>query len=459
MARMTSDRPWHELDAHDWRERIATGSATAVDGVRASLQRIDDLDDSLNAFSVVLADEALAAARTLDALPEDEHGPLHGVPIAIKEENDVAGCVTTFGTSANRTPASADSHVVALLRKAGAIIIGKTRMPEFGAWPFTESASGGITRNPVDPSRTPGGSSGGTAAAVASGMVPAGIGGDGGGSIRIPSDRCGLFGLKPQRGRVSPAPYPHLWWALGTIGPLTKTVRDSALIYDVISGSTPTDLFTTEPIGSLVGSLERGPRLRIGWSIASGTPGLHSHPDNVAAVHRISELLRSAGHTVVEYHPKHSDPTAAFVPQFFAGIRSEAQAVEDYSALEQRTRSVYRLGSWVTTAVRESAIRRGERIAGQADRMFDDVDVLLTPTVADRPRPAGVLSGAGPVRALISSRPSIAYTAVWNVTGHPAATVPAGLGTDGLPVSVQIVGPRNGEPRLISLAAEVEASV
>lgn len=459
--RMTSDRrDWHELDVHDWRERIVSGDATVENGVRASLQRIDELDRELNAFSAVFREAALARARALDALDPDERGPLHGVPIGIKEEIDVAGCVTTFGTSANRAPASTDAAVVRRLREAGAIIIGTTRMPEFGMWPFTESSSYGITRNPIDPAYTPGGSSGGTAVATASGMVPAAIGSDSGGSIRIPAARCGLVGLKPQRGRVSPAPYPHLWWALGTIGPLTRTIRDCALLYDVIAGSAPSDLFTTEPIRPLVAALDDRRRLRIGRSTAAtGTPRLHPHPEHVAAVDRVADLLGRAGHCVVEHRPKHSDPTTAFLPQFFAGIRSEADAVEDFAALEQRTRTMYRMGSWVTDRVRDKAITRGQRIAAQADRVFDDVDALLTPTVADRPPAAGVLTGKGAIRALLASRPSIAYTSIWNVTGHPAASVPVGLGTDGLPISVQIIGPHNGEARLLSLATEIEAAL
>ena len=159
--------------------------------------------------------------------------------------------MTTFGGKANSTPVAADSEVVRRLRAAGAVIVGKTSMPEFGAWPYTEPISLGPTRNPWDPAHTPGGSSGGTAAAVASGMIPVGIGGDGGGSIRIPSSFCGLFGLKPQRGRVSTSPNPHLWWSLGTIGPLTRTVLDSALVYDVIRGSQDTDLYRARRDGEL----------------------------------------------------------------------------------------------------------------------------------------------------------------------------------------------------------------
>src|SRR4051794_31820753 len=172
-----------DLPASDLVRLITSGGASTKEAVEASLDRISKRDPGLNAFSVVLADQARADADRLDAALADGGpvGPLHGVPVAIKEELDVAGCVTTFGGSANTTPVPADGEVVRRLRQAGAVIIGKTRMPEFGQWPFTESVAGGITRNPWDRGYTPGGSSGGTAAAVAAGMVPVGIGGDGGG--------------------------------------------------------------------------------------------------------------------------------------------------------------------------------------------------------------------------------------------------------------------------------------
>ena len=224
---------------------VAGGEISARGVVEQALGRIDERDRELNAFSRLLVDEAIAEAEVRDAALASGGpvGPLHGVPIAIKEEIDVAGTVTTFGGDGNSTPVAADAEVVRRLRAAGAVIVGKTTMPEFGAFPFTESVSRGITRNPWDPTRTPGGSSGGTAGGRAAGqgpggrrggVVPVGIGGDGGGSIRIPSASCGLFGLKPQRGRVTTAPHPHLWFALGTAGPLTRSVRDSALVYDAI---------------------------------------------------------------------------------------------------------------------------------------------------------------------------------------------------------------------------------
>src|SRR5689334_8855077 len=293
-----------DLPASDLVRLTTTGGASAKEAVEASLDRIAKRNPGLNAFSVVLADEARAEAARLDALVADggQPGPLHGVPVAIKEELDVAGCVTTFGGIANSTPVAADGEVVRRLRQAGAVVVGKTRMPEFGQWPFTESVAGGITRNPWDRGHTPGGSSGGTAAAVASGMVPVGLGGDGGGSIRIPSACCGLFGLKPSRGRVTSDPMPHLWLALGTTGPLTRTVLDSALVYDVIRGNLAGDRFKLEePTTSFIAAAGADPgRLRIGWSTVPVTKGVKPAAEHVTAVHDLAALLAELGHDVRE---------------------------------------------------------------------------------------------------------------------------------------------------------------
>jgi len=449
-----------DLSAADLVRRTTSGEVTAVAAVEASLERIERRNPGVNAFSVVLADRALADAAELDArfAASGSAGPLHGVPVAIKEELDVAGCVTTFGGRGNSTPAAADGEVVRRLRAAGAIVVGKTRMPEFGQWPFTESVDGGVTRNPWDRTRTPGGSSGGTAAAVALGMVPVGIGGDGGGSIRIPSACCGLFGLKPTRGRVTTDPHAHLWWALGTTGPLTRTVLDSALVYDVIRGNTAGDLFTApEPATTFIAAAGAEPtRLRIGWSTRPVTRGVRPAADHVAAVRDTEGLLAGLGHDVREVQPHYPDPTAAFVPQFLGGVRAEADEVEHFEDLERRTQQVYRLGSWVTPGVLDRAIAAGERVAEKANRIFDEVDVLLTPTIGPRPRRVGALDHGGPVAAALRSAPMIAWTALWNVTGNPAASVPAGLAADGLPLAVQLVGRLGDEPTLLGLAAQLE---
>lgn len=443
--------------------RIAAGEATAVQVVDDCLAAITERDGRLNAFSVVLADRARAEAAARDAAlraadaTTPPPGPLHGVPVAIKEEIDVEGCVTTFGGLANTTAVAADAAVVRRLRDAGAVIVGKTSMPEFGAWPYTEPLSLGPTRNPWDTDRTPGGSSGGTAAAVASGMVPVAIGGDGGGSIRIPAAFCGLYGLKAQRGRVSTAPHPHLWWALGVVGPLTRSVHDAALVYDVIRGSEDGDLYRAGETGSFVEAAGREPgRLRIAWTVRSTTPGVKPHPLHVKAVEDTARLLRDLGHDVRELDVRLPDPSAAFVPQFFAGIRTEADQVEHYARLEPSIRQAYRLGAWVRPRVVEWALRQTERVSAKANRVFDSYDVLLTPVTANRPPEVGVLKGANVLTAALRSQPAIAYTALWNVTGNPAAAVPCGLGEDGLPLSVQLVGRLDDEPTLLSLSAQLE---
>ncbi|RNL78662.1 amidase [Nocardioides marmorisolisilvae] len=455
-----SSRVTADLPASDLVRLTTSGGASAKEVVEASLDRISKRDPGLNAFSVVLADEARADAARLDALIAEggQPGPLHGVPVAIKEELDVAGCVTTFGGVANSTPVSVDGEVVRRLRQAGAVIVGKTRMPEFGQWPFTESVAGGVTRNPWDRSHTPGGSSGGTAAAVASGMVPVGLGGDGGGSIRIPSACCGLFGLKPTRGRVTSDPMPHLWWALGTTGPLTRTVLDSALVYDVIRGNLAGDRFRApEPETSFIAAAGADPgKLRIGWSTVPVTKGVKPAAEHVAAVHETAALLADLGHDVREVDPRYPDPTAAFIPQFFGGVRAEADAMEHFGRLEKRTRETYRLGSWVSEAIVEKAMAAGDKVAERANRVFDEVDVLLSPVIGPRPRRVGALNKGGTIAMSLKSRPMVAWTALWNVTGNPAASVPTGIAADGLPVAVQLVGRIADETTLLSLSAQIE---
>jgi amidase len=440
---------------------VADGTFTARQVTDAAIERITLFDPPLNAISQRLDDRACAEADARDAhqAAGGDLGPLHGVPLVIKEELAVEGLVTTFGGDANPVPAAADCEVVRRLRSAGAVVVATSMMPEFGAFPYTESDSRGITRNPWDTGRTPGGSSGGTAAAVASGMVPAGMGGDGGGSIRVPSASCGLFGLKPQRGRVTSAPHAHLWFALGTAGPLTRTVLDSAIVYDVIRGTLPDDLWEAGETGSFVEAAQREPgRLRVGWSTKPVTLGVKPDPVHVRAVEDTARLLTELGHDVREVDPSYPDPTLAFVPQFFGGIRAEAELMDHYGRLERRTRETCRLGSWVTPRVIDFALKQTERTSAKANRVFADLDVLLTPSIAHRPPKVGIIDGLGTIRSALASMPAIAYAAIWNVAGNPAAAVPCGLADDGLPVSVQLVGRTDGEPTLLSLAAQIEAA-
>jgi amidase len=436
-----------------------TGEASAREVLEESIARIDELNPRLNAFTRILAEQARAEAGERDAtLARGEApGPLHGVPVAIKEEIDVAGCVTTYGGRANTTPAAADSEVVRRLRAAGAVVVGKTAMPEFGSFPFTESEHTGYTLNPWDESRSPGGSSGGTAVAVATGMVPVGLGGDAGGSIRVPSAFTGVYGLKPQRGRVTTAPQPHLWWALGVVGPLARSVADSALVYDVVRGNLPTDLYRAGGDESFASAAAREPgRLRVGWSLKVPSVGVRLDPVHAQAVRDTAALLTELGHDVAEVDVRYPDPTAAFVPQFLAGVRTEADQVDHFDRLERRTRETYRLGSWVTPRVRDAALRQTEAYSRRLNRVFDDVDVLLTPVTAHRPPKLGIVMGKGTVRSSLASLPTVTYMVPWNLAGNPAASVPTGIGADGLPVAVQLVGRTDDEPTVLSLSAQLE---
>jgi len=226
----------------------------------------------------------------------------------------------------------------------------------------------------------------------------------------------------------------------------------------VIRGNTGGDLFTAqEPSTSFIAAAGADPgRLRIGWSTRSAVPGIRPAREHVQAVEATARLLADLGHDVREVDPHYPDATLAFVPQFFGGVRVESDAVEHFDRLERRTRQVYRLGSWVTQGVIDRALAAGERVAEKANRVFEGVDVLLTPTIGPRPRRVGVLDRGGPISAALKAQPMIAWTALWNVTGNPAASVPAGLGADGLPLAVQLVGGIGDEPTLLGVAAQLE---
>jgi amidase len=440
--------------------RAAAGQITATETVRSALERIARLDPVLNAFSEVLAEQAYRDAARLDALASagGPCGPLHGVPVAVKDNLPVRGCVTAYGTVANSAPATEDCEVVRRLRHAGAIVIGTVRMPELGQWPHTESSHGGVTRNPWDIARTAGGSSGGSAVAVASGMVPVALGSDGGGSIRIPAACCGVYGLKPSRGRVTSAPRPAMWSGLATIGPIARTVLDAALVGDVIRGNTSRDRYTLDdPATSFVAAARTDPgRLRIGWLTTLGKIAPAVAAEHIGAVHATAKLLTDLGHHVKQVRTPLPEQGPVFLPHFLAGVREAADSVEHFERLESRTRSTYRLGRWVTPAVLRLAIRARERMAARVDALFDEFDVLLEPTLAQRPPYAGALDRGGSLRQLVESRPLAAFTSLWNVTGNPAAAVPAGVADDGLPVSVQLVGRVGDETTLLAVSAQLE---
>jgi amidase len=299
---------------------------------------------------------------------------------------------------------------------------------------------------------------------VAAGLVAFGIGGDGGGSIRIPAASCGLYGLKPTRGRVSYAPHAALWGALGEVGPLTRSVLDTAIVYDVIRGIEPGDRFRApQPASSFtdaarLATADSQRKLRVGWSTRPAVKGWRPASEHVAAVEETAALLEGLGHQVVELDPRYPDATTAFVPQYVGGVRAEMDLLEQPEKVERRTKQLLALGRPMGPAVVARAERRGERIAALVDeRVFARVDVLLTPVLAKRPPLIGRLEGAAVLTAAYRAQPSIAYTAFWNITGHPAASVPAGFAEDGLPLAVQLVGRHNDEPTLLALSAQLES--
>ncbi len=436
-------------------QMLVSGEITAPALLEVYLDRIARLDPQLRCYRVVLAEsarrEAEAAQRRLDA---GERLALLGVPVAIKDDVDVAGELTTYGTSAVSTPASRDADVVKALRAAGAVIIGKTAVPELMMLPYTESLTFGATRNPWDTALSPGGSSGGSGAAVAAGLAPLALGSDGGGSIRIPSGWCGLFGIKPQRDRVSLAPHDDAWCGLSVNGPIARSVKDAALFLDVTTTM-------PAPAGGFAAAAGRDPgRLRIALSTKAPPPMVvNVGKEQRTAVGQVGALLRDLGHHVISRDPDY--PLAAisgnYLPRFFRGIYNDVRSLPHQDRLEKRTRNMARVGALLSDR-RMAAVRAGESaLAARIQSIFDDVDVVITPGNATGPPRIGAYQRRGAVSSLLLVARRVPFFEIWNLTGQPAAAVPWGLDHNGVPLSVQLVGRPRDEATLLALATQIEA--
>ena len=425
------------------------------------LSRIERFDPTLNSYRVVWGERALEEADAADKrLAAGEQAPLQGVPIAIKDVVDVAGDVTMYGTAAFVEPAAADSELVRRLRGAGAVLLGKTNLPELAIHGFTESQTFGVTRNPWDTERTPGGSSGGSGVAVAAGMAALAHASDGAGSIRYPAANCGLFGLKPQRDRV-PVDAEH-WFGMSVHGCLTRTVADTALYLDAVTAGpswSPNSPKAPERPFSESAATPPG-KLRIAVTLkpprAIAPPQLFDQSRRM--VEQTAELLGSLGHQVEWRDPDWGGIGNQIAARYTGGIAEDVDGVPHRERLEPLTRGYRRIAR---VAAPGWAVRRSLRLEA-ADRervnaIFADHDVLLTPMTAGPPVEVGHFHDRRALSCLLAQSRYYPYAVAWNHTGQPAASVPAGLSSEGLPLAVQIVGRPADEATLLSLAAQLES--
>lgn len=434
---------------------LADRELTAPELLEVYLERIARLDSHLRCYRVVLSDSArYEAAVAQDRLDAGERLPLLGVPVAIKDDVDVADEVTTYGSGGHGPAVTSDADVVRRLRAAGAVIIGKTNVPELMMFPYTESLTFGATRNPWNPKRTPGGSSGGSAAAVAAGLAALALGSDGGGSIRIPATWCGLFGLKPQRDRISLEPHDDAWYGLSVNGPLARSVMDAALFLDATTT-------VPGPEGEFVAAAARDPgKLRIALSTKVPTPlPTKVGKQQLAAVGQAGALLRDLGHEVITRDPVYP-PTlySNYLPRYLRGICDDADAQAHPERLEGRTRNLARAGSFFSDR-RMAALRSAEAsLSNRIQSIFDDVDIVVTPGNAAGPSRIGAYQRHGAVWTMLAVAQRVPYQQVWNLTGQPAAAVPWDFDGEGLPLGIQLVGRPYDEATLLSLSAQIEAA-
>lgn len=454
--------------ALELRDMIAAKELSPVELVEACLARIEEVDPKVNAFIQVLADEARTAAiDSEDRAGRGEARPLEGIPIPIKDIVFVKGTALTLGSRMMPGVSfDVDSEQVARLRRAGAVIIGQTHMPEFGSTAASESVRYGATRNPWNLDHSPGASSSGAAAAVAAGMVPAAHGADGGGSLRIPASCCGLFTIKPSRGRVSDAPLSDILHT-NVFGFLTRTVRDNALLLDQVAGYVFGDMYWPPPQERpYLEECERDPgRLRIGVDVRPPLD-VPVHPACEAAVRDAADLCASLGHRVEDHQLdwRDEETSALFLDvwaaQFGFVVESLLKLGLDPDLLEPHNRALWEHSKNISAAQYLMSYGSMQDRLKRLVASWETYDVVLTPVLAQPPPRIGALfEGADqdPLAPLTNSAPFAPYTAHFNFTGQPATSWPLGW-HEGLPIGVQAAGKPGDEATLFRLSAQVEAA-
>ena len=454
----------HELDATDLASMLRARHVSAVELVRHQLERIDRLAEGLGAFVTVTADQALERAAAADVALAGGGAPVFtGVPIAFKDLTMTAGVRTSMGSAAMRDHVpTIDAHLVDLVQRAGFISLGKTNTPEFGLSSYTDNDLVGPARTPWDPTRNAGGSSGGAAAAVAAGLVPLAQGSDGGGSIRIPASSCGVFGFKPSRGRVSAGPSGSDWNGLAVDGPISRTVRDAAALLDVMAHAMPGDMRPLPdpdiPFGERVRREPR--RLRIARWSATHLDGIAPGPDAVHAWESASRVLESLGHEIIDI----TNPfPQALEPQFniiwSSGVAGAPIPPAAEPLLRANTRYWRERGARASAVDLAGAMRFLEATTRDVVTALLPYDAMLTPTLALPPQPVEWFNESGdPAEDHRRELLYTPYTALYNMSGQPAASLPLHWSADGLPIGVMLATHPGQDGLLFSLCAQVEAA-
>ena len=461
--RAMSDAELIWRSALELRDLVRKKDVSPVEVTDAVLARLEAVDPALNAFCLVAADAARAAAREAEiaVVKGEPLGALHGVPLSIKDLLATRGLTTTGGSRlfAEHVPAE-DAIPVARLRAAGAVILGKTNTSEFGHKAVTENPLFGVTRNPWDPALTPGGSSGGGAAAVASGVGPLALGSDGGGSVRIPASFCGIYGFKPSYGRVPYAGGFPGWAHVSHVGPLARSVRDAALMLDVLAGADDRDRHSLpREAGSYLEACDADVRgLHVAWTPDLGYAAVD--PRVRVACESAAAAFEALGCHVEVVSPGWENPEDFFSTLIAAQLHAAwAERLPEAEPLMDPTLvKLIRRGAPITASAYIRAVERIDAYWEEVRVFLERFDLLLMPTVAVPPFAAG----APPPREVAGARVSVLgwmpFTYPFNLTGQPAASVPAGWTDEGLPVGLQIVGRRHADGTVLAACAAFEAA-